>query len=142
MKRTLKHLILRALVAALVVFHVFLLFQRLADSTILEPAVLAKWLGAIALGGAALFVRRLAPQATGRRGLIVFWLLVFFLHVPAEQMDAELIAQFAIALAVVLIGLAPQTRETDCARARTLTIVPVRTVTARFLIPPRCPPLR
>jgi hypothetical protein len=138
----LKQFTLRGAVATLVAFHAYLLVQRVADSTLFEAAVLAKWLGATAILAGALLLRRFAPQAAGRSGIILFWLLVFFLHVPAYQIDAELLAQFTIVLALVLLGASAVVPRIRAIRPRTATVVPVPSVASRLIIPPRCPPVR
>jgi len=135
----LRQLISRAFAVAFVAYHAILLFERIADASILEPAVLAKWVASALLLSAAFMLRSVAAS---RRGLLIFWLLVLVLHVPVEHVDAELIAQIALVLGVVLIGFAVQTRNTRAVPARTPTPLPARRIAARMLIPPRCPPIR
>lgn len=98
---------------ALVAFHVVLLAGRLSDASILEPAVLIRWAGALALIlAASLFQRFAPPRLRGGRALIVFWLLAAFLHLfgpldlNGHPLDLELALVLAIpALAfVVLLG--------------------------------------
>ncbi len=135
----LRQLISRAFAVTLVAYHAVLLFERIADASILQPAVLAKWVASALLLGAA-FLLRSVPVS--RRGLLTFWLLVLVLHVPIEHVDAESIAQIALVLGVVLIGMAVQRRDTRAVPARTPTPLPARRIAARMLIPPRCPPIR
>lgn len=63
-----------------VLYHAFLLWQRIADLTLLEPAVAARWVFTlIFLLGLARLHQRGVPLVWGRKAL-VFWLLVLLLH--------------------------------------------------------------
>lgn len=64
-------------VAALVLLHAVLLWQRVDDRSIARPEVAIRWIVAAAIAGAALLVRRVP---TGSRGWIVLWLTVALLH--------------------------------------------------------------
>ncbi|MGZ5475141.1 MAG: hypothetical protein ACXW29_01520 [Thermoanaerobaculia bacterium] len=85
-------------------FHAGFLWQRLADDSIAEPRVLARWLAsALLLCGLVLVRRTFSPRW---HVLLVFWLLVALLHagVPAgdDLLDARdshlaLIAQTGLA---------------------------------------------
>jgi hypothetical protein len=65
----------------LVVYHLILLVQRLADLSLLQPAVALRWLITVAL---LMGLRRMhaagVPMIWGRRAL-AFWLLVLLMHV-------------------------------------------------------------
>lgn len=79
-------------VGAVALFHGWLLLQRLVDSTIGEPAILLRWLGAVGLLAGALAVRRRGLSVTSGRSALVFWLLVLLLHVgasPVPLSDSE-----------------------------------------------------
>jgi hypothetical protein len=65
------------IVAALVLLHAVLLWQRLDDRSIARPEVAVRWIVAAAIAGAALLLRRVAM---GSRAWIVFWLTVALLH--------------------------------------------------------------
>jgi hypothetical protein len=66
--------------AALAVFHISLLWDRLAGGQLLDPVVAARWLGAAALtAGLVALRRRGVSLVAGRRALVV-WLLVVLLH--------------------------------------------------------------
>lgn len=98
--------------AGLVLFHVVLLWQRIADASLLDPAVLAKYLGAVALLGGAFVAQRYAPERfRGRRAVLVFWLLVLLLHAfapaatEARALDSELAAVVQLGV-VVPVALA------------------------------------
>lgn len=89
-----------ALMAVVVLYHAFLLWQRVADLTLLEPAVAARWLATLLL---LLALSRLhqrgVPLLWGRKAL-VFWLLVLLLHVSfygplAEGVEASIDIQRA-----------------------------------------------
>lgn len=141
---------------AVALFHAGLLVERLRDLSIAEPAVLASWLGAAALGLLALFLRRRGlPIASGRSGL-VFWLLVLLLHLGlmptapailrAEQLLAlplELVA-LVVAGALLLVVRArlaarrPVALRRDLARWRPLPALALGSVAAQFV--PRPPP--
>ena len=60
-------------VAALVLLHAVLLWQRVDDRSIARPEVAMRWIVAAVIAGAALLVRRVS---TGSRIWIVFWLTV------------------------------------------------------------------
>lgn len=67
--------------AILVVYHLVLLWQRLADMSLLQPAVALRWIVTVAL---LMGLRRMhaagLPLIWGRRAL-AFWLFVLLLHV-------------------------------------------------------------
>ncbi|MGB3561792.1 MAG: hypothetical protein WBC09_01915 [Thermoanaerobaculia bacterium] len=83
-----------ALVALVVLYHAFLLWQRVADLTLLEPAVAVRWLATLLLLlGLFRLHHRGVPLIWGRKAL-VFWLLVLLLHVSfygplAEGVEAS-----------------------------------------------------
>jgi hypothetical protein len=64
-------------IAAVVLLHAVLLWQRLDDLSIARPEVATRWIGAAAIGVAALLLRR---ASSGSRGWVVFWLAVVLLH--------------------------------------------------------------
>ena len=86
----------------LAAFHGALLLRHVEDASIARPMVLARWAFAIALLAAAFIARRFF---SGRRVVIVFWLLVAVLHlvVPAGSgvNGAALLAATLPALIVV-----------------------------------------
>jgi hypothetical protein len=69
-------------VVFLAAFHGALLLRRFADASITHPMVLGRWAFAIALLATAFIARRFF---SGRRVVLIFWLLVAVLHlvVPA-----------------------------------------------------------
>lgn len=75
--------LLAALTAfGLAVFHFMLLWRRVVDASISDPAVIARWIVAAILT-AGLF----AARKQSRRGHVVLWVLVALLHasIPAEE---------------------------------------------------------
>ena len=67
--------------AILVAYHLVLLWQRLADLSLLQPAIALRWIATV---GLLIGLRRMhaagLPLVWGRRAL-AFWLLVLLLHV-------------------------------------------------------------
>jgi hypothetical protein len=103
-----------ALVALVVLYHAFLLWQRVADLTLLEPAVAVRWLATLLLLlGLFRLHHRGVPLIWGRKAL-VFWLLVLLLHVSfygplAEGVEASFDIQHAglmLALPATVVVLA------------------------------------
>ena len=101
--------------AALALFHVSLLWTRLVDGQLLDPLVAVRWLGAAALTGGLIALRRRGVSlVTGRRALVV-WLLVVLLHwsaTPAvavaydgQPSTSELIFVVPSTAAAALVGL-------------------------------------
>src|SRR5215510_3177137 len=69
-----------AVVVGLVLFHAWLVGRRLADATALDPRVLFRWLGGLAVVGALLWLRRLGlPLLRGRKALAL-WTVALLLH--------------------------------------------------------------
>jgi len=72
-----------AATAALALLHALLLWGRLADGTLLKPAVALRWASAIALLATLWALRRRRiPLFRGRRALVL-WCLVALLHATA-----------------------------------------------------------
>lgn len=114
-------------VAALVLLHAVLLWQRLDDRSIARPEVAMRWIVAAAIGGVALLLRRVA---TGSRIWIVFWLTVALLHLagPAGAvltqavLTATPLLLIFVAIAIgVACGIAPFIR----GRTSRVTFAPV-----------------
>ncbi|MEO8216968.1 MAG: hypothetical protein ABI718_07790 [Acidobacteriota bacterium] len=92
--------------AGLLVFHAVLLLHRIGDSSILDPAVLAKWAAALFLLVAVFAFQKVAPdRLRGGRPLIVFWLLVVLLHAgaPVAANDGELQVELASVVELALV---------------------------------------
>ncbi len=80
-----------ALVAALVLFHGWLVVRRLSEPATLPPGVLLRWLGAFAVVAALLWLRRLGlPLLHGRKALAV-WTVALLLHgnAGASPLDGD-----------------------------------------------------
>ena len=78
---------------ALVALHAGFLWQRLADHSIAQPGVIARWAVAAAIALGALVLRRIASPS--RSVWLVFWAIVVLLHVIAPIGSAET-AQLAV----------------------------------------------
>ncbi len=96
--------------AILAFFHLALLWQRVASQSLLEPAVLLRWLGSVLLLAALVYLRRAGvPLLWGRRAA-VFWLLVLLLHVGIPAASAVQAGGHAPGSAVLLalpVALSP-----------------------------------
>lgn len=142
-----KRFAIRALKIALVAFHAWMLFRRVADWSILEPAVLAKWGGAIALVAGTLLFQRFVPRHTrGVRAALVFWLLVLLLHIApfadVREIDAEVVSFAQLTLVVAISWLLARTAPQQV-RGRwneQPELIPIRLRDARARIAPRSPP--
>jgi hypothetical protein len=119
-----------------IAFHIALLWQRVADSSIGQPSVLGRWI-------VSAILMAFAPALFRRRFGLIFWLIVLLLHavIPADErittgQDAiALILIFAVAVflaaacfdllrtAIVVLGIADGRP----------TILPIS-------LPPRAPP--
>lgn len=100
--------------ALVALYHAFLLWQRVADLTLFEPVIAARWLATLVLLlGLFRLHRRGVPLIWGRKAL-VFWLLVLLLHVSfygplAEGVEASLDIQRAglmLALPATFVAVA------------------------------------
>ena len=72
-----------AAAATLVVLHVSILWDRVAQGRLTEPAVALRWLAALVLMVALLALRRRGVSLLWGRRALVFWLLVLLLHAGA-----------------------------------------------------------
>lgn len=91
--------------AALVALHAGILWQRLADQSIAQPAVMAKWVVAVLIALAALVLRRVASSS--RSTWLVFWAIVVLLHVvapgAADTADLAVLTEAGLAAAPLLV---------------------------------------
>ena len=105
--------------AVLVALHAGILWQRVADQSIAQPAVMVRWVLAAVIALGALVLRRLASSS--RSTWLVFWAIVILLHVMAPAgadaanlavlteaglMAAPLLVMFVMAVAATNIGIA------------------------------------
>lgn len=113
-------------VAALVLLHAVMLWQRLDDRSIARPEVAIRWIAAAAIAGAALLLRRVAA---GSRGWVVFWLTVALLHLAgpagAILMQAVLTAPLLLMFVGAAIGVACGNASLICARGSRVACAPV-----------------
>jgi hypothetical protein len=86
----------------LAAFHGALLLRRFDDASITRPMVLARWAFAIAIVAAAFIARRFF---SGRRVVIIFWLLVAVLHIAIPAGGSVNNAALLIATLPALIVL-------------------------------------
>jgi hypothetical protein len=78
-RKALRHLA-GAFVAALVLFHGWLVVRRLSDPASVPPGVLLRWLGAFAVVAGLLWLRRRGmPLLHGRKALAI-WTVALLLH--------------------------------------------------------------
>jgi hypothetical protein len=146
--------------AALIVFHAWLLGAHLADGRAFEPAMAARWmLAVLVLAGFRALSRRGLPLLSGRRA-VVLWLLVVVIHCSAawdggaaaalDRAIPESVTALAQVSAAVLVAaalsaaFAPALRA--AARLRPASDVPARIAGLPsngfvFLFSPRPPPL-
>jgi hypothetical protein len=70
-----------ASVGLLVAFHAVLLWQRLVESTLLQPVPAIRWLATVGLAAALYKLHRNGVSLLRGRGAVILWLLVLLLHV-------------------------------------------------------------
>jgi hypothetical protein len=87
--------------AALVALHAGILWQRLADQSIAQPGVMARWAVAAVIALGALVLRRIGSSS--RSTWLVFWAIVALLHVMAPA-GAEYTADLAVLTEAGLIA--------------------------------------
>ncbi len=146
--------LLRLAAAGLVVFHGFLLWDRIASLTLLDPVIALRWGAAAALVlGLVRLQRAGVPLLSGRKALVV-WSLVALLHatmVPGiggltatlAEADAGLWLVLSLSGLLVLLG-------TRVAKSRTVPghgmpgvstgLTPAFRVACLALLSPRPPP--
>ncbi len=69
-----------ACVAALVLFHAWLVARRLSDPASLEPRIAIRWLVGFAVVGALLWLRRRGLPLLGSRKALAVWALALLIH--------------------------------------------------------------
>jgi uncharacterized membrane protein len=87
---------------ALVALHAGFLWQRLADQSIAQPGVMARWALAAVIALGALVLRRIGSSS--RSTWLVFWAIVALLHVMAPA-GAESIADLAVLAEAGLVAV-------------------------------------
>jgi hypothetical protein len=151
-RRALVRGLLGAAAAGLAAFHASLLAQRLADPGALDGAAALRWLGASAILGALLRLRRRGPALDGRRAFALA-LAVLLLHAPVLQGTEEqaraselFVVLPPLALpALALLGLAAAGRRSAAPARANGTLVPCLAFAAPgsphlAVVAPRPPP--
>lgn len=90
----------------LVALHAGILWQRLADQSIAQPGVMARWALAAVIAFGALVLRRIASSS--RSTWLVFWAIVALLHVMAptgaeSKADLAVLAEAGLVAAPLLV---------------------------------------
>jgi len=83
-------LALAAAFVAVLAQHALLLGQRIADGSLLDPTVLARWVIGVLLTGALLALRRSGLSLVRGRQAAVFWLAVLVFHLAVLAVPAGL----------------------------------------------------
>lgn len=99
-----------AAVAGLVGFHVWLLCQRVATASLLEPGVALRWLGAIALLATGAILHRRGLLRGNTRAIVVLSLVAALLHggatvEGADYLPAEVLLAAATGCAVLALAM-------------------------------------
>lgn len=108
--RRLGKLLASGLVAALVLAHGQLLWQRIASSTLFEPWVALRWALTIAAIAGFIRLQRAGISIVWGRQALILWLLVLVCHagVLSPAGDRQPLVEPSLLLAVSLSGLALQ----------------------------------
>src|SRR5262245_3422661 len=118
--------------AALVIFRVYLFWNRLVVGELFDPAVSLRWLAAVGLLSALVVLRRMGvPLVLGRKAFVI-WLLVVLLHasgraaqLPATDVPAgvETSLIFVLPSTLTILGLGVLCATIASRRFQALTIV-------------------
>ncbi len=103
----------------LAVPHLVLLLQRVADDSLFQPLVLARWAGGLALVAALFALKRARGSVFAGRPAVALWALVLLLHllagVPAaDAVEVDLLLPVGLvtaALWMVTAFLPPRTAD-------------------------------
>ena len=68
------------LLASIGFFHLQILLTRLADGSVLQPLVVARWIASLAVCAVWLSLRRRGVRLFRGRAALVFWLLLVLIH--------------------------------------------------------------
>jgi hypothetical protein len=102
-------LLIRAVVAALALFHAWLFASQIARGDLADPGLALRWIVAGGLVMALAVVWRRGESLTGRKAVAV-WILAALLHGPAladRQIHADNLASLPGAFASVLLIAGP-----------------------------------
>jgi len=118
-------------VVFLAAFHGALLLRRFGDASITRPMVLGRWAFAIALLATAFIARRFF---SGRRVVIIFWLLVAVLHLAVPAGGSVNNAAFLIATlpALIVLGTNADARHAPWPASMLRRAAPIAFVTLRL----------
>ena len=97
-------------IAAVVLLHAFLLWQRLGDWSIARPEVAIRWMAGAAIAFAALLLRR--SRSRSPHVWIVFWLIVALLHLAGPA--GAVLTQAVVATTPLLLLLVAVTMSVTC----------------------------
>ncbi len=84
-------------------FHLWLLANQAWSGQLSEPDVVLRWLGALALVGGLLALRRRGESLVGRKAVVI-WLLAALLHGPSLANDLDGFATPSLPEAVATVG--------------------------------------
>jgi hypothetical protein len=98
---------------ALVLFHLYLFWDRLIGGDLFDPAVALRWLAAAGLVSALVILRRMGVPLTSGRKACVVWLLAVLLHaagrsgpvLPQETNGFEATVAFVLPSTLAVVGL-------------------------------------
>ena len=130
--------------AALAGFHAVLLWQRFVEGTILEPAVVAKYIASLLLLAGARLLHHLVPaHLLGRRAQMVFWLLVLLLHAVSPDAETTTIIEIGLGLplAVAIARVALIAPPRLVLHPASAVCSPARSFRERVPLPARAPPV-
>ena len=102
------------LLASIGFFHLQILLTRLADGSVLQPLVVARWIASLAVCAVWLSLRRRGVRLFRGRAALVFWLLLVLIHgvglvpgaiAPALQVMPTEAFLAAVRISVVVAGV-------------------------------------
>jgi hypothetical protein len=106
--------LLAAPAVALTAFHLVLLAARVADGSVLDPAIAAEWVIGLTLLLGLARMHRAGLSLIRGRGALIMWLLVLILHavavVPADggafefRVDLNLVAIIPVGVAIGVVA--------------------------------------
>jgi hypothetical protein len=125
------------------VLHARALWQRIADLSITEPNVIARWCAAAIVAVAALLLLHLRVS---RRSWVVFWVVVLLLHtaMPIENARLDVLIEAIFAVVPLMLVAAASSRTP---RSRIASLLDQENFALRITLwtaslPSRAPPSR
>jgi hypothetical protein len=120
---------------AIISFHVAVLFRRVGDGSIGQPAILVRWIGAVTVLAGFLIFRRRGPRAS-----VVFWLVVLVLHLGGPAIIlTELMFTTPLLVFCFLLAIASDLQNRSQAFKIAAAFLPM--APGQTSEPPRAPPL-